>query len=256
MPLQVPPAINYASPLVSIPATWTKDAPEGPRMIPCEIDWGSANMGGPNNCVNINIQNNATANFSQIVALSVDNSASGADVQFSFPDTSQTYVIPAYTPAVVLEVFTGSTQFFVSAPNAIASDITRFAIHNALPPPIAVPVTQEQQSVVANNINAGVTATTQLVPLGTNGTIQDINVFAQLNQNATAGVVLFSFVDGTGKLIAGGQVGSDNAERKNTLALALSDIAVRFVNGLTFVVTATTIPAGSALAVNLYYRTP
>lgn len=252
MALVVPPAVNYQSPLVAVPTRWqNKNPAEGPKMIPCEIDWGQ--MGGPNNSVFFNLQNNATLNFSQITAIAVDNSACGGDVQFAFPDTTETVTIPAYSPKIIVPVFTNQTQFYVLGIGVQATDVTRFSIQNVVPPPIAVPVTEEQNTAVFNNITTQITApgTLQLVPAGVNGTVE--TVFATVN--AGGGILIFTLQDGSGKIIAGGQT-TGVAGSSTFTVLDLQEIRVRFQNGLRFISSVATISAGGAASINVYYRTP
>lgn len=254
MGIIIPVATNYQSPLTAVPTRWQNESPpEGPSMIPCEIDWGS--MGGTAKCVYINVQNNTYANFSQIVALSVDNSNCGADVEFVFPDTAETITIPAYSPKVVVPVFTNQVQFYVSAPNAASEDITRFSIHNVLPPPIALPTTQEQNAAVFNNITAQVTApgTLQLVPASISGTLETL--FATVNAGATAGILIFTLQDGNSTVIAGGQTTALSGG-SSVIVLDLQQIRVRFQSGIKFVSSSATLSSGSACSINLYYRTP
>ncbi len=148
MPISIPPAIKYPNPLASLPDYWQQDRPpvEGPRQIPVEILWGTMGGSGSQKCIAFNGygggQGSANA-FSRINALSVDNSACGCDVQFIFTDTSQTITIPAYSPYIVIPVFTNRVDFYVLTKGTVLSDDqTRFSVHNTLPPPIAVPTTQ------------------------------------------------------------------------------------------------------------------
>lgn len=252
MGLSVPPAVNYPSPLVAVPIRFREPPREGDRAIVCEVTWGT--MGGPSFCVNFNLQNNTYLEFSQIVALSVDNSACGADVQFIFPDTADTLTIPAFSPKSIVEVFTNQTQFYLLAIGPVPGDITRFTILNSLPPPVAVPTSQEQNSAVVNNIPANAVTTTTLVPATVNGTVESISVGYQ-GASGTGGSGVFEIRDGANRLIAGGQVGNAGSNL-NATPLNLADIRVRFTGGLVFKITTAEPQAGSAYFVNLYYRTP
>ena len=255
MSLIIPPAKNYQSPLVSIPNNLMKTPPEGAQMIVCEIDWGA--MGGPSNCVYLNLQNNAAMNFSQITALSVDNSQCGADIQFLFPDTAETLSIPAYSPKVICPVFTNQTQFYILAPMAQTTDKTFFSILNTLPPPIAVPTTQEQ-NVAANNsisiISSGSPGTTQIVPAGVNGTLEGLFVGWTMG-GSTATYMQWQLVDGASNVVAGNQATLGAGQGSGT-GFDLTDLRVRFVNGLKINWTSQNVGYTSFLAVNAYYRTP
>lgn len=251
MPLVIPPAVNYQSPLVAVPTRWqNENPPEGPKMIPVEIDWNT--MGGANNCVFINLQNNATLNFSQIVALAVDNSSCGGDIQFVFPDTTETVTIPAYSPKVIVPVFTNQTQFYVLGIGVASEDVTRFSIQNVVPPPIAVPTSQEQNAVSVSGVSVLATGLTQLVPATVNGTLETLQVAVYMD----GGTLVFDIEDGTGKVIAGGSVTESVGGFLNFVPVDLQDIRVRFQTGLKLnIVSNAGITAGT-ISVNLYYRTP
>lgn len=253
MPIVTPPAVNYPSPLVSVPARYNNEPTEGERFVPAEIDW--ATMGGTQDVVAFNLSISAAQTISQIVALSIDNSQCSTDIQFVFPDTGQTYTIPAYSPAEVVPVFTNALSFFVQALSAISTDITRFAIHNALPPPSSVDVTTEQQTATVGTVSTA-TGNTQIIPAGTNGRVEAIYVQGQFTGGANGSAVV-ELMDGQGNLIAVSQCSSNNTINQNVPVFALSNLSVRFQNGLSFKVVGSTLAGGSsAFAVNVYYRTP
>lgn len=255
MPYQVPPAVNYPSPLVALSTIYNRVPPDGSRMIPVEIDWGS--MGGTSHCVAINLQNNATLNFSQIVALSVDNSDCGADVRFVFPDTGETTTIPAYAPKTIFEVFTNQTQFYVQAGlnNQVveSTDQTRFSIHNSLPPPVAVPITVEQETVAANNLAADGATAYNLIPAGINGTIESIQVL-RTSPITTTGTQRFGLNDGAGHSIAVGQFDATTGQSHNDVLLSINPCHIRFSNGLTLTQSGANV--GGSYCVNILYRQP
>lgn len=255
MPYLPPPAKNYQSNLVAIPSIVRRDPREGDKMIPVEIDW--ANDGGDNNCVSINIQNNATLEFSQIVALSVDNSDCGADIRFVFSDTSETITIPAYAPKIIIEVFTSALQFIVQAgfnsETVLANDSSRFSILNFLPPPIAVPTTQEQ-AIAAVSANA-TQATTQVIPAGVNGTLEQayVTFTTWSSVSADAG---WDLKDGTGQLIGIGHVATEGSFKTQLVIFQLVNAAVRFSNGIVLEIQNNGLDASTQWNTNLYYRTP
>ena len=220
-----------------------------------EIDWGPGNMGGPNNCVSVNFYGQAAQTISQICALTVDNSDCGSDVQFIFPDTAQTYTIPAYSPSTTILVYTNQTQFFVSASAAQPQDITRFGVLNFAPPPVAVPISEEQDYAVFNNISATVVGSTQLIPAGVSGTLEVLSVTLQANSGASGGV-LFTIQDGGGNVLAGSQGYSQSGANLNAVLLSLTNLRVRFQNGLKLVISSSGIASGSTLMANAYYRSP
>jgi hypothetical protein len=260
MTISPPPFVNYPNQLTSFPTRTGVTPPEGERMIQVEIDWGS--MGGSQNCVFVNLQNNAVMNFSQIVSFSVDNSACGGDVQFIFPENSETLEIPAYIPKAIAEVFTSQTQFYVKGQGVIAGDITRFTILNYLPPPVVVPTSQEQNTAVVSNIsiNAGGSGSTQIVPLGVNGTVEAISVFSNIGAGAASFVEAgWAIEDGetSPKILAGGTSGGTAGGTVGAQVYGLSNLSIRFVNGLVFDWTVLSGAATSGgFTVNVYYRTP
>jgi len=252
MAIMVPPARNYAAPLISVPAEKANLPPkEGPRLIACEIDWGT--MGGPNNCVNLNFQNNATLEFSQVSALCVDNSNSGADVVFIFPDTNTTCTIPSYTPYAIVEVFTNQLQFYVYASTAQPNDITRFDILNYVPPPVVVPTSQEQNFASATGIDMG-TASTQLVPTSVSGTLEAAYIYLSMAATNTGGGS-WALEDGNNNIIAQGAIQVSSGNKIDITLFQNTDMRVRFQNGLKMVCSQTAV-LGGQISANLYYRTP
>lgn len=253
MPISIPAATNYPSGLVAIPSRVLSDPREGNKSIPCEVDWNI--MGGVNQSLYFNLQNNATLEFSQIVALKVDNSQCGADVQFIFPDTNETVTIPAYTPDAIVEVFTNQTQFYLIALGAIATDVTRFQILNFLPPPVVVPVSTEQRTAVVGAISAGAAAATQIIPTTINGTLENLSVQFGVSNPAADSNAIATFTDGTGKLIARCPAFVRTGVPANATLLNLTFAAVRFSGGISCTVSGLLI-AGGEFDVNAYYRIP
>lgn len=248
MPFTLPVSINYPSPLTPIPANWHKEPLEGKSQIGGEIDWST--MGGADKTVAFNVGGNAAAPFSKVSAISVDNSQSGSDVTFIFPDTGQTIPVPAYQ-AGTYPVFTSGTQFYVSAPNALNVDKTTFVIHNSVPPNFSIPKTEFQASAVASGVPFA-NGTTQLIPANITGSLSGMNVGYQ-NGNTVLGGASISLEDGTGNLI-----GFYSWQSTNPGALSLTDqtnIQVRFTNGVKAIVGISGAPAGTFF-VNLLYRTP
>jgi hypothetical protein len=257
MPLVLPPARNYQQPMNSVPALFGSDPPEGPRLVPIDINWQT--MGGPNQCVSVNLYGGAPATISQIVALSVDNSGCAADVQFLFPDTGQTYTVPAYQPNATFPVFTNSTQIYVLAIGSVgAADDTRFAILNTMPPPVALPLSSPQLSAIFNNIPVA-SGTTAILPPAVNGRIEAMTVSFQFV--ATACNVQWILEDSetpTPKILAGGQAAASPIANDNLfyLAYSQSNLNIRFFGGVNFAMTITGSGTGATATVNVYYRSP
>lgn len=251
MGLNIPPAVNYQNPMNSVPALFAKTPPEGARLVPVEIDWVA--MGGPNDCVAINLFGQAAATISQIVALSIDNSNCAVDVTFAFPDTSQTYVIPAFEPSITLPVFTNATNLFVYAPGASDSDFTRFAILNTMPPPLAAPLSVEQQIEVFDDVPVA-SGNTQIIANTLDGVIQAIDVSFQFV--ATACNVKWQLADGNGKVLAGGQAGATPIPNTNAYVKSfnMSGLNIRFSNGVVFTQTVSGSGTSALATVNVFTR--
>lgn len=253
MAFTVPPSVNYPSPLNAFPCRFDNTPNEGFKQIPVEVDWGT--MGGTSKSVYVNLQDNSTLVFSQIQALSIDNSQCGSDVTFIFADNSETVTIPAYSPKVIVPVFSNQVQFYVQCLNEESEDITRFLILNFLPPPLAVPTSQEQQVAAIQNISFN-SGTTQIVPANINGTLESAYITAGVFDNgAGGGSTSFSLADGTGKVVAVGNIGVPGNSGTFGVLFQNDNMRVRFQGGLVMTVTSINIASGD-LAANLYYRTP
>lgn len=256
MAFSVPNAKNYTAPLNAVPLDWTSPPVEGDKGIQCSITWDVAEAGA-NKSVYLNLQNNATLNFSKVRALVFDNSLNGSDVQVIFPDTETTVSIPSYTPYAVIPVFTNQTQFYIVSPNALATDKTSFMVLNTLPPPLAVPTTQEQNFFNSAAINATVTGTQQLIAAGINGTLEAVSLIGYLFADSTHNLFFDILLkDGQGNILLQSNAGAGIAGQANVKFFELTDLRLRFQNGLILQWT-TTGPASSVLVTpNLYYRTP
>jgi hypothetical protein len=266
MGLSIPVAVNYQSPLVSFPLkayrgfanTKECSAPEGPRTIPVEIDW--INMGGSLNCVHFNVQDGVSGSansFSQIAGLKIDNSLCGADVVFYFPDTSETLTIPAYSPDVIVPAFTNALEFWVQAVGDEPIDVTRFQILNFIPPPIAVPTSQEQNVSAAANIAITGAGSTQIIPATVSGTIEAVSLLGTIVTAGAAGEDSFQLIDGTTKVLGWGAIAASNAQSLTQLLLNLSNTSIRFSGGVSIAQFGAWTPSASSfLTYNILYRKP
>lgn len=248
MALTIPPSVNYPDLLTPVPALWSKKPIEGNKHIGGTINWGS--MGGSGKTVTINVGGNAAQPVSQIAAITVDNSLSGSDVTFIFPDTGQTVPVPAYQ-AGTFPVFTTGTQFYISAPQALSVDRTSFVVHNAVPPHTNVPKTEFQNVAVAQSINLAA-GTTQIVPATVTGTLSSLNI--QIN-NSGAGSATLAIEDGTSAVLSSVTGANGTPNPYSQQLLNLTNLSVRFQGGLKGVVIISGTPAGS-FVVNAMYRTP
>lgn len=256
MALTIPPNVrNYSSPLNAVPLDWVTPPPEGAKGISCTITWNVAES-GPNKAVYLNMQNNATLNFSEIRAVVVDNSANGSDVQVVFPDTETTFTIPAYTPYAIIPVFTNQTQFYMFSPLALVTDRTAFTILNTLPPPLAVPTTKAQNFNSVADIDATVSGSRVLVPPGVNGTLEGWLLTGFINASGTGGNITYTLSDGTGDDFFSGVNLADINTAENIPTIQATNLHLRFTNGLTLSWATLDNPTSLFLTCNVYYRTP
>jgi hypothetical protein len=252
MPVTLRAAKNYLNALAILPVTaLTRQPVEGPKALFAEISWGEYS---PGFSVHMNISQFGTDTFSQISAVSVDNSACGTDVQFIFTDTQETLTIPAGSPKDIVPVVTNNREFYIQTTGTtVTGDVTRFSVLNFVPPPIAVPISEEQNYAIVGAI-AMSTASTPVVEAGVNGTLENLNI--NLAVNATnSGDGTWTLEDGSGNVIASGAVSFSAGDKYNLTLFEQSNLRLRFINGLNFVCTETAI-LGAVANVNLYYRTP
>lgn len=248
-------AVNYPNPMLALESPFGRE-PKNRKQIPVEIDWGS--MGG--SLFNVSFNLAASANpqsFEQLCAVHVDNSSCGSDIEFVFTDTSETIVIPKYTPYALVPIFSRSLQFFVVAginsETVESTDVTRFTLFNFVPPPVVVPQSVEQSFASTTGIDMG-TATTQLVPTGVNGSLEGGFISLALAASNT-GSGTWALEDGTGAIIAQGQIQVSSGSKINLTLWQESGVSIRFTNGLKMVCTQSAA-IGGTISANLYYRTP
>jgi hypothetical protein len=252
LPLVVPPAVNYPNPIVSVPSLPGKEPREGRRSIAFDIPWGS--MGGTYHAVNINLADGAPGNFSQILGISCDNSASGSDVQFIWPDTGETVSVPAYT-TVIAEVFTNQTQFFVYAPNANPVDDTKFQILNYAPLPVSIPRSVFNSGFGSGSIPMTALTTTQLIPTTVNGTLGQLVITLAIANPTSAFSQNFTVADGLGDQLGFAAIALATSETFNGPLISLYDMNVRFQQGIKLV-QGGSVASGGSVQVDLTYRSP
>ncbi len=256
------PAKNYQSPGVPVKSSFGASPNEGPQIVDLRIKWGSANDGGTNNTVAVDLSNRGPLDFTIIQSMAVDNSRSGADVQFVFQDTGETISVPAYTPYTVYPVFTNRVTFIVQAPDALSTDITNVIVANYVMPQIAVPTTQEQNYAVADAIDISTSGSQQLIAATNadgsdlNGTLENAFFFLSLIGSSSNPKISWQLTDGNSNIIAGGSGAINSTAFINGPAYQLTDGHIRFQKGLSLTWTSTNVVAGSVLSANLYYRTP
>jgi hypothetical protein len=263
MALTIPPFSQFQAPTPILRGLWRHPPKEGDRFINAEIDWGSLPASG-NTCVQFALSGNSPVALSQIVALSVDNSRCGSDVQFVFPDSGFILTVPAHEQGVY-PVFTNALTFYAiyalglnPAPFAPAvADRTILQVLNSMPPPVAVPPSalQTQLGQGAIGIAAGTTAI--ITPAnGPSGTLTSIQGQISCVQGASAGVGTFSLFDngGIGKLIWSVTVNAP-ANVTTIIPINVTGINQHFINGV-YLVQSTISITGGIVSLNLYYTTP
>jgi hypothetical protein len=262
--LLVPPSVNYKGALVAVPDNSLNEPKEGNKLINCEIDWGSTDVGtaGALGCVSFNLQNNATLEFSQINAVVIDNSQCGTDVTFIFTDTNVTFTIPAYTPYAIVPVYTHQTAFYVTAQALeLSTDVTRFSILNYQPAPLAVPTTQHQYVGTISGISyVGASGSQLVLPTNVQGTLEALEIVISANRPSGTYTTNFALNDGTNKQLWAGTAIADSVTggAPSAIIANLSGLNMRFQQGLNF--GWTNFPSNSSttavVSVNAYYRTP
>jgi hypothetical protein len=219
---------------------WNSTPPEGDKFCNAEIDWLVTTK---SSAVQFSLSGNSPVSLSQIVALSVDNSRSGADVDFVFPDSGFVLTVPARNQ-LIAPVFTNALMFYASAPGAQAGDTTVFQILNSMPPPVPIAPSTTQNHNSANFVSL-TNGTTVIIPASISGTVNSYS----FTVNGTTGVFNFQLIDGVGSVIM-----VNTFTLPDNTALAQSGLSMRFRNGLNGVISSST--AVGTLVGNVYYSIP
>lgn len=273
MPLSPPAGKNYQSPLVSVPSRILSDPLEGPRQVSLEFDWttmgqqyatlpgGFGSSGGYS--IYVNLQNNATINFSQIVSVSIDNSQCGSIVQLIFQDTGEVITVDAFAPRSITPVFSGATQFYAVAFGATSNDVTRVQLLNFVPPPVALPETPSQ--IASASINTALTTNTNtgaiILPTTVTGTLNNLTINLSVGTPPAAVAELtIGVYDGQARFLITAQslyIGTTYPVSSNPI-VQFENIDWRFSQGLNLsIVTDANWPATkSTLATFVTYTTP
>jgi hypothetical protein len=237
---------------VPLRAQWNKTPPEGERFVSGEIDWTSG--GAPNRAVQVSLGGNSPVAISQIIAIAVDNSRCGADVQFIFSDSGFVLNIPTHIQGVY-PVFTNALNFYIVSSGSNSGDITAWTVLNSMPPPLSIQPTATQQNIVSPSIPLTANSSTQVIPTTVSGTLTAIDINPVLTAGASAGSVTISLVGGGGQT-HWSRTYSVPANSTISPSTTLTGLATHFWNGMTLVVSGSTgITAGNVYA-NLYYTVP
>lgn len=267
MPVTIPPARKYPGLLKMVPDPWAKAPPEGPQQIPIEVNWDDIPVsvtGSNSKAVVFPLYGagGSTQQFSRCAALSIDNSACGADVQFVFPDVSDTLTIPAYSPKVIVPCFSNAQDFYLlNVGELISGDKTRFSMHNSMPPPLAVPISELQNVAASAGIVVDGTSNNVVLAAG-NGTLDSLQIsFSNTILGASAYLASFRVRDGANRTLGLAQLSGDSSTDilENGLIFNMTGMNLRFSGGISMQQTLITgaITAGqSYVSVNALYRTP
>lgn len=250
--LTIPPFVQYQQPLFPLRGLWNRAPAEGDLFVNIEVDWLVTTNGLT--AVQFSLSGNSPVTLSQIVALAVDNSRSGADVAFVFPDSGFSLVVPAHEGGV-FPVLTNALMFYAVATSAIGGDVTVFQVLNSMPPPIPISPTFQQNHVGASGIPPQTNGSTAILPAGTSGTLNTLSMSIDLVAGASAGSVQLSIVDGAGHQLWA-NIYNVAASTTVNYPVNVSGLDLRFTNGLNFVVGGSTNITGGAIVVNAYYSTP
>ena len=246
MSIIVPPYVAYQAPLVPLRGLWSKPPPEGDRYVNGEIDWGVTTTGQL--AVAVSLSGNSPVAISQIIALAVDNSRSGAPVSFVFSDSGFALNVPARNQGIY-PVFTNALNFYVVSASSHLGDVTSFTVLNSMPPPLSIAPVELQDKALASGVNLAINGSTIILPATITGTLEAFDFDAVVTAPA-AGTCTVTLQDGQGTrlwqrtIVAAAQVSSSQ-----------SGLALRFVNGLVLVVAGTTATTGT-LNLNIYYAVP
>lgn len=251
MPIIIPEFVQFQGVLYPLRGLWNSGPPEGDRFVNAEIDWGSPGLLGVS-CVQFQLSGNSPVAFSQIVAMSVDNSRCGSSVDFIYPDSGFVLTVPAFNQGVY-PVFTNALMFYASAPLATLGDITICQILNSNPPPVAIQPASEQEFA---NVAALLLQTNQsvpLVPAAISGTLNGFNITYGIQEGT--GSAQLSLIDGTGRTLWSAVVYASSSSAQ-TGEFQLSGLTLRFQRGINFVVSASTLSPGGEAIPNVFYSVP
>ena len=263
MPLTIPAFVQYQGVTPILRGLWNQKPPEGDRFISAEIDWAMVfgSFLPLIKCVQFALSGNSPVALSQIVALAVDNSRCGADVQFIFPDSGFTFTVAAHNQ-VVMPVFTNALTFYCNAPNAAGqpgvlagSDVTVLQILNSMPPPIPLVAAIAQNHASATSVCEFVVSAGTLVASSVNGTLNNLSLSLDAVVTGASGTIQITLNDGASGLLWETFMTIATTAGTN-YPINVTGLNVRFVQGIVLNVGPTTLSAGSKLAINCYYTTP
>jgi hypothetical protein len=233
---------------------WNNAPPEGDKFVNVEIDWTVTT--GATNAVQISLSGNSPVALSQICTLVVDNGRCGSDVQFVFPDSGFVLQVPAYNQGVY-PVFTNALMFYVVAAQAGAGDVTLFEVCNSVPPPVALQAPNQKATAHVSGQDLGTNATQVLIPATVAvGTLESLSMVALLGSGPSVANVMVR--DGLGRNLWQSNISTASAApNPGTVVIPVENMKIRFFNGISVVVAASSFtPGTSSIFVNAYYQVP
>lgn len=227
---------------------WHNPPPEGDYFVNVTLDWSSINTAA----VQFALAGNSPVSISQIVALSVDNSRCGADIDFMFPDSGFVLSVPAYNSGVY-PVFTNALMFYAVASQAPGSaGLTIFQILNSMPPPISIAPSSIQNSTTETGIalhTPGGNTYFTILPAGTSGRITGFQ-FNWSGSTDTLPNTNLDLVDGTASILWAGTIAGTSGQMTSPAGMN-----VRFSNGLQLGILGSDYSSGT-LFITLFYTSP
>lgn len=254
MPVKPPPFVPYPSPVSTVPAFTLREPHEGPRMVHCEVDW--VNMGGPSFALAFDLSQNSPQNFTQIIALNVDNTSSSVDVRFAFPDTGSQLTVPAGVEGIY-PVFTGQTKFYLWAISETVSslDITTFDALNFLPPPVEIARSEQLATLSPMGVPINGTVQTAIITPAKSGILQGLNIQVDFDAPANFAMAITVF-DGNSVPLWQGHINNAAGGYVSKTMVDMDALNQRFYGPLSIQVASSPAPvATSFVDVNAYIRT-
>ena len=224
-------------------------------MVPIALDWGDSSV--VNNALYVDLRAMGPALFSAVRALWVDNSQSGADVQFIFPDTQTSLDVPAGKGGLY-PVISNSKDFYAVASNPLSTDRTFVAVLNCIPPVVDVSRPTFSQSAIGAALPLTAPSSTALI--NASCTLIGASIALEGAQaGAGLGVVGISLqtVTGASNLLTCG-VRLENGQIVGpSLLYNQNELNLRANGGVNVVVTTAGVAfADGKIDVNLIFRTP
>lgn len=242
----IPPFAQYQQPMFPLRGLWNAVPAEGDKFVSVYLDWSTINA----SAVQFALAGNSPVAISQIVALVVDNSRCGADIDFLFPDSGFVLSVPAYNGGV-FPVFTNALMFYAVASQAPGSSgITVFQILNSMPPPVAIAPSSIQNSVTETGVPLHTVGNTYVpvLPAPTSGRLTGFQI-SWSNSTDTSPTANLDIIDGTTAIKWAGTIEGTSGQ------MTVNNMNVRFSGGLQLGILGSDYSSGT-LFITLFYTSP